>query len=137
MLTGARAFPAGDEAAFTRALTRYGLPAGAEIVQAQSLQQWLGEIARAGIVTTGRFHHSIAAFATGAPFVAASSNTAKTNAIMQLLEKPEPLPIRAPDLAAQLIEAHHSALDTQEHPSEHAARLEAVITLAKENYAAL
>jgi polysaccharide pyruvyl transferase WcaK-like protein len=137
VLTGARAFPAGDEAAFTRALTRYGLPAGAEIVQAQSLQQWLSEIARAGIVTTGRFHHSIAAFATGAPFVAASSNTAKTYAIMQLLEKPEPLPIRAPDLAAQLIEAHHSALDTQEHPSEHAARLEAVITLAKENYAAL
>jgi len=137
VLTGARAFPSGDEAAFTRALTRYGLPAGAEIVQAQSLQQWLGEIARAGIVTTGRFHHSIAAFATGAPFVAASSNTAKTNAIMQLLEKPEPLPIRAPDLAAWLIDAHHSALDTQEHPSEHAARLEAVITLAQENYAAL
>jgi polysaccharide pyruvyl transferase WcaK-like protein len=137
VLTGARAFPSGDEAAFTRALTRYGLPAGAEIIQADSVQQWLGEIARAGIVTTGRFHHSIAAFATGAPLVAASSNTAKTNAIMQLLEKPEPLPIRAPDLAARLIDAHQAALDNQEHPSEHDARLEAVLTLAQENYAAL
>lgn len=38
---------------------------------------------------------------------------------------------------ARLVEAHHSALNTQEHPSEHAARLEAVITLAQENYAAL
>lgn len=37
VLTGARAFPSGDEAAFTRALTRFGLPAGAENVQAQSL----------------------------------------------------------------------------------------------------
>jgi hypothetical protein len=69
--------------------------------------------------------------------VAASSNTAKTNAIMQLLEKPEPLPIRAPDLAARLIDAHQAALDNQEHPSEHDARLEAVLTLAQENYAAL
>lgn len=97
----------------------------------------MGEIARAGIITTGRFHHSIAAFATGAPFVSASSNAAKTNAIMQILEKPEPLPIRAPDLASRLIEAHAAALDTQEHPVEHAARLEAVIMLAQENYAAL
>lgn len=137
VLTGARAFPSNDEAVFTRALTRFGLPAGTDLIQAGSLQEWMAEIARAGMVTTGRFHHSIAAFSTGAPFVAASSNTAKTNAIMQLLERPEPLPIRAPDLAARLIEAHQAALDNQEQPNDHAVRLEAVETLALENYTAL
>ncbi|MGZ0187734.1 MAG: hypothetical protein ACKVH0_06970, partial [Alphaproteobacteria bacterium] len=78
-----------------------------------------------------------AAFSLGAPFVAASSNTAKTHALMQLLERPEPLPIRSAGLATKLMEAHQMALDTQESEALHAARIEAVETLAMENYARL
>jgi len=137
LLAGARAFPALDETRFIQALARNGLPAGTELVQATSLAQWMGEIARAGLVSTGRFHHSIAAFSLGAPFVAMTSNTAKTNAAMQLLERPAPLPIGDPDLVEKLKLAHVQALDGQEPPAIHAARLEAVETLAMENFARL
>ena len=137
MLGGARAFPALDEMNFLRALARHGMPAGTELVIAPSLERWLGEFARAGLVATGRFHHSIAAFSLDAPFVAASSNTAKTDALMQLLERPSPLPIRAPDLAARLVQAHEAALDAREPEAVRAARREAVETLAMENFAAL
>lgn len=137
LLAGARAYPAADETRFLQAIARAGMPAGTELVQATSLKQWLGEFARAGLVATGRFHHSIAAFSMGAPFVAASSNTAKTNALMELLEKPAPLPVNDPDLGAKLIQAHTAALDGREGAAGHAARLEAVETLAMENYAQL
>lgn len=137
LLGGARAFPALDERNFLQALARHGLPAGTELVMAPTLEAWMAEIARAGMVTTGRFHHSIAAFSLDAPFVAATSNTAKTNAIMQLLERPEPVPIDAPNLAALLVEAHVAALDNQEAPAAHAVRKVAVETLAMENYARL
>jgi hypothetical protein len=56
---------------------------------------------------------------------------------MQLLERQESLPIRSAGLAAKLIEAHQVALDTQEPEALHAARIEALETLAMENYARL
>jgi|GEM_PF-285934 len=137
LLCGARAFPAADETRFVQALARHGMPPGTELVNATSLEAWLGEIGRAGLVSTGRFHHSIAAFALGAPFLAASSNTAKTHALMELLERPAPLQINAPNLAAQLIDAHGAALDGREDAAAHAARREAVESLAMENFARL
>ena len=137
LLTGARAFPAADDNRFLQMLARHGLPAGTELTAATSLEAWMGEISRASLVVTGRFHHSIAAFSLGRPFVAASSNTAKVHALMQLLERPQPLPIQDPDLGAMMIASHQIALDSVEGPSEHAARLEAVETLAMENYARL
>lgn len=137
LLGGARAFPALDETKFLQAVARAGMPAGTELVMAPTLERWLAEFARAGLVATGRFHHSIAAFSLGAPFVAAGSNTAKTHAILQLLERPAPLPIRDPALGAMLIQAHAAALDGQEDAAGHAARLEAVEALAMENYARL
>lgn len=137
MLGGARCFPAADETNFLRALARHGMPAGTELVMARSLERWMAEIARAGMVATGRFHHSIAAFSLGAPFIAAGSNTAKTHALMQLLERPAPLPVRGDSLEARLVEAHVLALDRQESAADHAARLEAVETLAMENFARL
>ena len=56
---------------------------------------------------------------------------------MQLLERPQPLPVQSPDLGNLLIEAHGAALDGQEAPADHAMRLEAVESLAMENYARL
>ena len=53
------------------------------------------------------------------------------------LEQPAPLPVNDPDLGAKLIEAHTAALDEREDAASHAARLEAVETLAMENYARL
>ncbi len=137
LLNGARAFPPADETTFIQALARHGLPTGTELVVARSLERWMSEFARAGLVATGRFHHSIAAFSLGAPFVAAGSNTAKTHAISELLERPRPLPVRDPNLAQMLIQAHGAALDMVEDPATHAARLEAVEMLAMENYARL
>lgn len=137
LLTGARAFPAADENRFIQMLARHGLPAGTELAAATSLEAWMGEISRASLVATGRFHHSIAAFSLGRPFIAAGSNTAKVHALMQLLERPQPLPIQAPDLGDQLIAAHQAALDNGEAPAAHAARLEAVENLAMENFARL
>lgn len=137
MLNGARAFTAADETRFIQSLARHGLPTGTELVVARSLERWMSEFARAGLVATGRFHHSIAAFSLGAPFIAAGSNTAKTHAISELLERPRPLPVRDPNLARMLIQAHGDALDAVEDAASHAARLEAVEMLAMENYARL
>lgn len=137
LLTGARAYPAADDQRFLQMLARHGLPAGTELCAATSLEAWMGEISRASLVATGRFHHSIAAFSLGRPFIAAGSNTAKVHALMQLLERPQPLPIQDPDLGAKLIAAHQTALDNVEGPAAHAARLEAVENLAMENYARL
>lgn len=137
LLAGARAFPAADENRFIQTIARHGLPAGTELAAATSLETWMGEISRAGMVATGRFHHSIAAFSLGAPFIAAGSNTAKVHALMQLLERPQPMPINDPSLGKMLIEAHQQALDTAEGEAAHKARLDAVESLAMENYARL
>ena len=137
LLNGARAFTAADETRFLEAVARFGMPSGTELRVARSLEEWMGTIASASLVATGRFHHTIAAFSLGAPFVAATSNTPKTNALLQLLEKPAPLNIRDPALARNLMTAHVAALDTIEAPALHAARLDAVETLAMENFARL
>jgi polysaccharide pyruvyl transferase WcaK-like protein len=46
---------------------------------------WLGLIARASLVVTGRYHHVVAALALGTPVVALSSNTPKIEGSFDLL----------------------------------------------------
>ncbi|MBI5444226.1 MAG: tetratricopeptide repeat protein [Deltaproteobacteria bacterium] len=90
VLVGARARPAKDDQAFVEALRREGVP-GWELVVAASEAQWLDTLAGAGLLVSGRFHHSIAAAFLGTPFVAFESNTPKMAALCQCLGVEPPL----------------------------------------------
>lgn len=47
------------------------------IANATSVNNWLDHIAQAGLLISGRFHHSIAAACLGTKFIAFNSNTPK------------------------------------------------------------
>lgn len=54
-------------------------------VQADSLNSWFQSIAEAGILISGRFHHTIAALCLGTPFIVIESNTPKISGMLETL----------------------------------------------------
>ncbi|ROO29632.1 polysaccharide pyruvyl transferase family protein [Salinisphaera orenii] len=51
------------------------------VVDAASLDEWLGLIADSRLLVSGRFHHSIAAACVGTPWIALDSNTPKIDGL--------------------------------------------------------
>ena len=109
VLTGASMLPAADDLAFAHAL-KHGAPRVVELVEADSLEWWLETLARAAVVVSGRFHHTIAAATLGTPFVLLDSNTPKNTGLARVLGSPLPLSLDAPDLAEQLTARTEDAL---------------------------
>jgi Flp pilus assembly protein TadD len=83
-LAGANAWLAQDDGLLLAALQprlrdRYRL------VAATSEAEWLATLAGAGLLVSGRFHHSIAAACLGTPLVIAGSNTSKNEGLIDRL----------------------------------------------------
>ncbi len=109
VLTGASMLPAADDLSFAQALKR-GAPRVVEVVEADSLEWWLATLARAAVVVSGRFHHTIAAATLGTPFVLLDSNTPKNSGLARVLGSPPPLSLNTPELADQLTARTEDAL---------------------------
>lgn len=112
VLTGAQAEPAADEAAFAEALRGHDT-GDWTYLDAKSLEEWLSTIGSAALLVSGRFHHSLAAFALRTPFVMLHSNTRKMNALAAMLGTPEPLKYDDPDLGV-LLEARADHAQSEE-----------------------
>ena len=83
-LTGASAWLAQDDALLLAAL-QPRLRGRYRLVAATSESQWLATLAGAGLLVSGRFHHSIAAACVGTPLLITGSNTAKNEGLVDRL----------------------------------------------------
>jgi Flp pilus assembly protein TadD/polysaccharide pyruvyl transferase WcaK-like protein len=83
-LAGANARLAQDDALLLNAL-HPKLRGRYRLVAATSEAEWLGTIANACLLISGRFHHSIAAACLGTPLLIAGSNTAKNEGLLDRL----------------------------------------------------
>ena len=90
LLTGAADFPAEDDAGFVKAWARH-VGGDWRHVEANSLDEWFSTIGEAALLVSGRFHHTLAAFGLGTPFVAMESNTPKITGLSRMLGSPPPL----------------------------------------------
>ena len=109
ILTGARSYPAPDEAAFAQALTQHG--AGRWIhVDAKSLDEWFGCLASAAVLVSGRFHHTIAASFLRVPCVLLEANTPKNVALAESFGYELPLAYDHPHMAEALRERTRVAI---------------------------
>ncbi|HUL09803.1 MAG TPA: polysaccharide pyruvyl transferase family protein [Candidatus Acidoferrum sp.] len=108
VITGAQAKPAADDARFVAALRALGT-GDWRYVEAGSLTEWLSTIGSAALLVSGRFHHSLAAFAMRTPFVMLNSNTPKMNALAAMLGAPEPIRYDDPQLDRLLVERAEQA----------------------------
>jgi polysaccharide pyruvyl transferase WcaK-like protein len=77
VLVGANGWIASDDVGFASMALKH-LGPRAQLVCAESEGQWLREIARARLLVSGRFHHTIAAAFLGTPFLVGQTNTRKT-----------------------------------------------------------
>jgi len=63
----------------------------AEMLRAESLEEWLSAILGAKLVISGRFHHSVAANALGTPYLNFQTNTPKLHGLAMVTGAPEPI----------------------------------------------
>jgi polysaccharide pyruvyl transferase WcaK-like protein len=109
VITGAQADPAEEDSRFVtdlRSLDAHDW----NYVEAKSLEEWLSAIGTADLLVSGRFHHTLAAFAMGTPFVMLNSNTPKMSALAAMLGTPEPIRYVDPNLESLLATRSQAAL---------------------------
>ncbi len=103
VLIGAPQHIAADDISFVEQLKKLA-PKGWELVNAETMPVWLNTILSSKLLISGRFHHSIAAYCLGTPFVAMTSNTEKVNALMEIFKEEQPLNMAAENLNEQLLQ---------------------------------
>lgn len=84
VLVGANSYLAADDVLFVNEFHKQ-LRGRYTLVAAHSESEWLGTIAGASLLISGRFHHTIAAACVGTPLVVASSNTSKIEGLLNRL----------------------------------------------------
>jgi tetratricopeptide (TPR) repeat protein/polysaccharide pyruvyl transferase WcaK-like protein len=138
VLTGASLLPAADDEEFVRRLGEC-CPQGWSLARAGTMEAWLDTIASADLLVSGRFHHTIAAYALGTPFILLGSNTPKNLGIATAFGAPPPIPLEADDLVQQLIE--RTSVNRSGRGSaaadEYVLRLQMLTDLAQRNFDAL
>ncbi len=87
VLVGARASLAADDVHLL-GLLQQRLRGRYTLVAATTEADWLHTIARANLLISGRFHHSIAAACLGTPFLVTASNTQKIDGLLKRLGLP-------------------------------------------------
>ena len=102
-LYGAAEYPAKDDREFI-AFLEPRLKTPWNVIEAKSLDEWLGHIERASLLVSGRFHHTIAAACLGTNFIILNSNTPKVEGMARVLECGEVLNYRDPNIAEKLLE---------------------------------
>lgn len=85
LLVGANAYLAADDVLYAAELHQR-LKGRYTLIDAQSEAEWLGTIAEAALLVSGRFHHTIAAASLGTPVLVAASNTAKIEGLLERLQ---------------------------------------------------
>ncbi len=133
-LAGAKTNPAPEDAGIFSQL-RAHLP-DLELIEASSMEAWLGAIASASCLVSGRYHHSLAAAALETPFVAFPSNTPKIDATCAYLDLPPPIPYEAADFVPRLHGAVSAALARRAPVVSEAARRR-MIEGAEANFAGI
>ncbi len=84
------AYPARDDQEMILVLKSYIGP-DFSVANATSVDEWLDYISEAGLLISGRFHHSIASACLGTKFIALNSNTPKIEGLMSSINCPKPL----------------------------------------------
>lgn len=133
VLTGARAAPAADDERFVASLREHGQD-GWTHVAAASLDQWVDVIATAGVLVSGRFHHSLAAYTMGTPFVMLTSNTPKMQGVSAMLGTQPPIDYGDRNLLTRLTDSIDEAMvKGRPEASTHRARVSKLVDLARRN----
>jgi len=132
-LFGAAGGLAADDHAFARALAAAS-GGTVELLHATSEAQFLGAIADARLLVSGRFHYSIAAAALGTPFLALDSNTPKMDGLLAVLGVDARVDSRAAGLAQTLRERSRALLDDPAPGLVPEATREALRTAALRNF---
>jgi polysaccharide pyruvyl transferase WcaK-like protein len=136
VLIGADAYLAADDVQFAATLQRV---AGGyfQLVNATSELEWLGTIAGAELLVSGRFHHSIAAAFLDTPFILMESNTPKIAGLMQSLESQAFVSIAQANLGAVLYEQARRVLAEPQSVLVKPEARERLFALAERNFARL
>ena len=101
-LYGAAEHPAKDDREFM-AFIEPRLSTSWTVIEAKSLDEWLGHIERANLLVSGRFHHTIAAACLGTNFIILNSNTPKVEGMAKVLGCGDVLNYRDPDIVEKLL----------------------------------
>lgn len=109
VLTGAKSFPARDDALFVEALKK-AASEGWTHLDAPSIEAWFTAIGSAALLLSGRFHYTIAACMLDTPAVILDSNTPKNAALAEMAHLPLPQGYAAENLEALLHERTETAL---------------------------
>lgn len=132
VLIGAKENPAYDDQMLIKHLSNE-LNHGWTLVNAKSMDEWLSTINKAGLLISGRFHHTIAALSLQTPFVVLNSNTPKIEGMLKLagLESKRVLYYNDPRLDTLLREEIEHTLNCSNHnfPS-----LDHLCDLAEKNF---
>ncbi|MDX8430423.1 MAG: polysaccharide pyruvyl transferase family protein [Candidatus Algichlamydia australiensis] len=115
VLVGAKDRPAYDDKLFVEFLSDE-LKSGWELIDAKSLDEWLGAIANADLLVSGRFHHTIAAICLKTPFVVLNSNTPKIEGMLSIMPNRhvEVLQYLDPDLETKIQNSIDAAFQMSE-----------------------
>ena len=135
-LLGAHFSPAQEDTILQKKLKKNPNLANLEVVQAQSMRQWIDEFKSASFLFSARFHHSIAALSVGTPFRYMSSNTPKISAILETIgENVNELYIADNDTDKLIDSAEECIYNSASMKSE--KRLKTMISMANENFVGL
>lgn len=106
---------------------------GFSVERAKSIDDWLRCIEEAGLLISGRFHHSIAAACLGTKFITLNSNTPKISGLMKALNFPEPLRYSDKNLACKL----NAAMQAPNITTNHTQVLDELCSKAQNNFTQL
>ena len=112
ILHGAKDLPAQDDQIFIQELQKVHFKKY-EIVNANSLTQWLDCINSASVFVSGRFHHSLAAIYLETPCVMMESNTFKNVAIAETFNMPDPIQFSSDSFFEELLTRTEIAVSSE------------------------
>jgi len=107
-----------------------------QVYNAGSMKDWLGAIAGADGMISGRFHHSLAAAALGVPFITFPSNTPKIQATNEMLGLEPPIAFDDPALEEKLAAATTAIVSGHGRVIDESVRRR-ILELSEANFAGL
>ncbi|MDC0139337.1 polysaccharide pyruvyl transferase family protein [Hyphomicrobiales bacterium] len=135
-LSGAQFSPAAEDISLQKKLQENPRLSNLNVVQAQSMRQWIDEFKSASFLFSARFHHSISALSIGTPFRYFDSNTPKINAILETIDEDvNDFYVKDNDIDT-LINSAEKCLD-HSASIKSKKRLKTMISLANENFIGL
>jgi|GEM_PF-862092 polysaccharide pyruvyl transferase WcaK-like protein/ADP-heptose:LPS heptosyltransferase len=135
VLVGADMFPAQDDVDFVNAL-RHECPRGWTLIDAKTMNEWLDAIAGASIFVSGRFHHTIAAYVLGTPFIQLESNTAKSTGLANVFNSVPPIAYSDPKMSRLLLDRTQTELSSPDN-GDRASSVKRLCEMAMLNFSGI